>query len=310
MKDKIISINKVFKIYKEKYIDLVALNDLNLEVFQEEILSIMGPSGSGKSTLLNQIGGIDFPTSGQIVSCGKDLSQLNDNELSDYRKFDVGYLFQDFNLSPVLTALDNVILPMKIAGVLNREEMKKSAIELLDEVGLRNRINHKPNQLSGGEKQRIGLLVAIANSPQVLLADEPTGELDSVNSNEVLEIMKKLQQEKGFTIIIVTHNNLVSKIANRLLQLKDGKVVGNFILDIDTSGIEQPNIEIDSKTALKNLFPPKKCISCNSTSLNVKNGKYNPRIQAKTSSGYVNMSLGFAICNNCNEINWGYITEE
>ena len=245
----IIEIQNLIKVYKQGPIEVIALQDLNLEVNREEILCIMGPSGSGKSTLLNQIGAIDKPTGGKIISCGKEITKLSDKELNSYRTFDVGFLFQDFNLSPVLSALDNILLPMKIAKKLSHEEQRRHALDLLKKVELEQRKDHKPHELSGGEKQRIALLSAIANQPRVLIADEPTGELDSNTTDEILKLLKEINSEYGLTNIFVTQNEGVSRIADRVLQLRDGRISSLFSLKIEGNK-ETPTFELDANYVL------------------------------------------------------------
>ncbi len=298
----IVEIKDLIKIYKTGSIEVIALNNLNLEVKREEILCIMGPSGSGKTTLLNQIGSIDQPSSGKIISCGKEISKLPEKELTSYRTFDVGFLFQDFNLSPVLTAEENIILPMKIAGKLSREAQRTRANELLKRVNLQARSNHKPNELSGGEKQRVALLAALANEPRLLISDEPTGELDSKSTEEILNLLKEFRSELGLTNIIVTHNNNVSKIADRVLHLKDGKIASAFDLNLKADG-ETASFELDSNMILKNLYPPKVCINCKSSDLKLQEPSSTFQIYARSTYGLTEVKFGHALCKSC-----GFIT--
>ena len=306
----IIEIKNLVKVYKQKNIEVQALRGINLNIDREEIISIMGPSGSGKTTLLNQIGAIDDPTAGEIISCGKELHNLNEKELTSYRTFDVGFLFQEFNLSPVLTASENIRLPMKIAKKLTAEEQQRKVDSLLKRVGLKNRANHKPDELSGGEKQRIGLLCAIANEPRVLIADEPTGELDSETSKEILDLLKELQSEYGLTCVLVTHNPLVSRIADNILQLKDGNIVGSYEIKFSENGrsevIEAPSFELDSGIVLKHLFPPVECEKCHKTDFDYREPLEGPEIYARSSIGMLSVKMGFAICKNCQHVNWGF----
>lgn len=301
----IIDIQNLIKVYKQGSLEVIALQDLNLKVNREEILCIMGPSGSGKSTLLNQIGAIDRPTGGKIISCGKEITKLKEKELDSYRTFDVGFLFQDFNLSPVLSAIDNILLPMKIAKKLSHEEQKKHALDLLKRVDLDRRKDHKPHELSGGEKQRIALLSSIANEPRLLIADEPTGELDTVTTEEILKLIKEINKEFGITNIIVTHNPAVSRIADRVLQLRDGRISSVFSLNI-TEGKETPSFELDSNYVLKHLYPPKSCEKCNSNKIDLQTPQKNPEIFARSSHGLINVQIGFGRCIACNFINWGF----
>ena len=302
----IVEIKNLIKIYKTGSIEVVALQDLSLNVVREEILCIMGPSGSGKTTLLNQIGAIDRPSSGTITSCGKDLTKMKENELANYRAFDIGFLFQDFNLNPVLTAQDNIILPMKIAGRLSREEQNKKATELLKRVDLKERANHKPHELSGGEKQRIALLSAVANEPRILIADEPTGELDSTTTEEILNLLKDFNKEFGITNVIVTHNPLVSKIADRILNLRDGRFASEYNLNIDREKGETPSFEMDSNIVLQYLYPPQKCSNCSSEELKLQKPADNPLFYARSTHGLKDVKIGFAHCAKCSHINWGF----
>ncbi|MEM3090967.1 MAG: ABC transporter ATP-binding protein [Candidatus Bathyarchaeia archaeon] len=211
------------KTYMLGKVPVEALRGVNLKVEEGEFLSILGPSGSGKSTLLNLIGALDKPTSGKILIENVDISTLNDGQLAHLRR-KVGFVFQFFNLIPRFTARQNVELPMAIAG-LNGEERRKRAEELLETVGLRERMNHKPAELSGGEQQRVAIARALANNPRFLLMDEPTGNIDSKNAYEIMQLVKKLNREKGVTIIMVTHDQRLAKEANRTLHMLDGVIV-------------------------------------------------------------------------------------
>lgn len=203
-----------------------ALRGINLKVENGEFLSILGPSGSGKSTLLNLIGALDKPTSGKLFIDGADLSKLNDNQLTDIRH-KIGFVFQFFNLIPRLTALENVELSMAIAGI-SREERKKRAQELLENVGLKDRINHKPAELSGGQQQRVAVARALANNPRFLLMDEPTGNVDSKTAREIITLIKTLNED-GVTIIMVTHDQNLSRIAKRTIHVMDGQITSDMV---------------------------------------------------------------------------------
>ena len=301
----IIEVENLIKVYKQGSLEVIALQDLNLKVNRGEILCIMGPSGSGKTTLLNQLGAIDRPTGGKINSCGKEITKLNEKELNAYRTFDIGFLFQDFNLSPVLSALDNILLPMKIAKKLTREQQHNKAIELLKRVNLEQRKDHKPHELSGGEKQRVALLSAIANEPRILIADEPTGELDSTTTEDILKLLKEISNDYGLTNVIVTHNAAVSRIADRVLQLKDGRISSLFSLKIQ-EGKETPSFELDSNYVLKHIYPPVNCEKCNSTDLFLQQPNKDPEIHARSSHGLISVQLGFGSCKSCNYVNWGF----
>jgi len=221
----VISTNDLTKIYQMGSIDIFALNRVNLDVYEGQLITLMGVSGSGKSTLLHIIGGIDDSTAGTVRSCGKVLQELSYYELADYRRKNVGFVFQFENLSPILTAMENIELPMRILG-LPRETRKKRVNELLDWVNMKKRANHPPHALSGGERQRIAVLIALANDPKLILADEPTGELDSSNTRMIADLFKRLNSEFGKTILIVTHNPQLGKIGDKILEMKDGQITG------------------------------------------------------------------------------------
>ncbi len=211
------------KTYMLGKVPVEALRGVNLKVEKGEFVSILGPSGSGKSTLLNLIGALDKPTSGKLLIENVDISTLNDGQLADLRR-KVGFVFQFFNLIPRFTARQNVELPMAIAG-LNRDERRKRAEELLETVGLKERMNHKPAELSGGEQQRVAIARALANNPRFLLLDEPTGNIDSKNAYEIIQLIKRLNLEKRVTAIMVTHDQHLAKEANRAVHMLDGVIV-------------------------------------------------------------------------------------
>lgn len=222
--EKIIELKEVWKIYKMDEIDFPALSGMNLEVNKGEFLAVVGSSGSGKSTALNAIGALDVPTKGVIYLDGKDISKLSESELAQIRGKKIGFVFQSFHLIPSLSALDNVMLPMMFQRISIAERIKK-AKELLISVGLGDKLNNFPSQLSGGQRQRVAIARALANDPDVILADEPTGNLDSKTGIEILSMLKKLNKEKKKTLIIVTHDEKISKEADRIAYLEDGKVV-------------------------------------------------------------------------------------
>lgn len=223
-KDIIIKLDNVWKIYEMGEVEVPALRGLNLDVKKGEFLSIMGPSGSGKSTAMNMIGALDIPTKGSIYLDGKDISTLTESDLAQLRGKKVGFIFQQFNLIPTLSALENVALPM-IFQDISREERSERARKLLEKVELGERIDHRPNELSGGQQQRVAIARSLCNNPEVILADEPTGNLDSKTGNTVMDFLKKLRKEEGKTIIMVTHDPNVAKHADREEFLKDGKIV-------------------------------------------------------------------------------------
>ncbi len=218
----LISLRKIFKIYKMGTSNVTALNDINLQISHGEYLSIMVPSGSGKSTLMNILGCLDTPTTGQYFLNDENISSLNENQLAIIRNRSIGFIFQTFNLLSTDTALHNVELPMLYAGV-NNSVRKDLAHQALIDVGLGHRINHKPNEMSGGERQRVAIARALVNSPPILLADEPTGNLDSRTGSEIMEIFQKLFQN-GKTIILVTHDPGVAHHALRIVKIMDGEI--------------------------------------------------------------------------------------
>lgn len=217
----LIELIDVYKYYVMGLTTIKALNGINLKIDKGEFISIVGPSGSGKTTLLNIIGLLDRPTKGKVILENKDVSSLNDNELSSLRAEKIGFIFQTFNLIPNLTAKENVELASAFSNKVRDSE--KKVLELLKIVGLEDRANHRPSQLSGGEQQRVAIARALMNDPIILLADEPTGNLDSKTSLEILEIFKMLNK-RGVTILLVTHNMMLAEEANRILYIKDGKI--------------------------------------------------------------------------------------
>ncbi|MEM2080980.1 MAG: ABC transporter ATP-binding protein [Candidatus Bathyarchaeia archaeon] len=210
------------KTYMLGKVPVEALRGVNLKVESGEFLSILGPSGSGKSTMLNLLGALDKPTSGKLLIDGVDIATLNDNQLSDLRRR-VGFVFQFFNLIPRFTARENVELVMSIAGV-GKAERRKRAEELLEAVGLKDRMNHKPAELSGGQQQRVAIARALANNPKFLLMDEPTGNVDSKTAREIMNLIKRLNEERGVTIIMVTHDQHLAREAKRVVQMFDGLI--------------------------------------------------------------------------------------
>ncbi len=222
-----IKAENLIKIYKVGDAEVNALGGVNLEVEKGEFVSIVGASGSGKSTLLHILGGLDKPTEGSVYIDGRNLSEMSDDELAEIRCLKIGFVFQFHNLIPTLTALENVELPMIFAKV-STEERKRRAKKLLESVGLDDRMNHLPSQLSGGQQQRVAIARALANNPEVILADEPTGELDSKNSHLIMKTLSELRENYGVTIIVVTHDMEMAKYADRIIKMKDGKIVGEI----------------------------------------------------------------------------------
>jgi ABC-type lipoprotein export system ATPase subunit len=220
-----IVVKDLIKVYKIGKSEVIALRGLDCTIKEAQVLAIMGPSGCGKTTLLNIIGGLDRPTAGSVKIDGMNLVDLNDAELVKHRRERVGIVFQFFNLVPTLTARENIELPMRLAGK-SSAHMKERTDSLLRLVDMQPRADHKPDELSGGEQQRIGLATALANDPPILLADEPTGELDTVTGHQILLLLKQLRDEYKKTVVIVTHDNRIGEIADTVMTIVDGKITG------------------------------------------------------------------------------------
>ena len=220
----LIELRNVSKDYQMGEVLVKALDKVNLKIDKKDFVSIMGPSGSGKSTILNMIGLLDKPTSGKIFLNNTDISQLRSSELAKLRRDNIGFIFQFFNLYPSLSAFQNVELPMIISD-MDSDERKNRALELLNKVGLKERVNHLPSQMSGGEIQRVSIARAMSNNPDIILADEPTGNLDTKTGKEITDILRKLNKEFGVTLILITHEKFISKVAERIIYLKDGKII-------------------------------------------------------------------------------------
>jgi putative ABC transport system ATP-binding protein len=224
MRDTIIKLEDVWKTYQMGNVKVNALQGINLSIKDGEFVSIMGPSGSGKSTMMNMVGCLDVPSKGRIFLDKKNIAKLHESELAQIRGRRIGFIFQQFNLIPTLTALENVMLPMSFQNK-PLEERKKRAAELLEMVSLGDRLDHKPSELSGGQQQRVAIARALANDPEVILADEPTGNLDSVTGIKFMGFLRELNKKEGKTIIMVTHDAETAKYADRSEYLKDGKII-------------------------------------------------------------------------------------
>jgi putative ABC transport system ATP-binding protein len=224
----VIQTNNLFKIYQQGDIEVRALNDVSIDFKQGEFTAIVGPSGSGKTTFLNAIGGLDTPTSGNVMINNTDITKLKSNQLIDFRLRNIGFVFQAYNLIPVLTAKENVEFIMLMQGD-SVSKRSARAIELLDSVGLEDKLYRRPGQLSGGQQQRVAVARALASKPQFVLADEPTANLDSASTTNLLDIMYRLNQEEKMTFIFSTHDQRVIDRAKRIITLEDGKVLSDII---------------------------------------------------------------------------------
>jgi putative ABC transport system ATP-binding protein len=231
MNMKVLELKNVNKIYNSSEVNVHAVNDVSLEFTEAEFVAIVGPSGSGKTTLLNMIGGLDLPTSGEIIIGGTNLSKLKSSQLIDFRLRNIGFVFQSYNLIPVLTAKENVELIMTLQKWPEKERDERT-IELLKAVGLGDRINSRPSKLSGGQQQRVAVARALASKPKFILADEPTANLDSKSATTLLEIMEKLNHEEKITFIFSTHDPRVVKMAHRVITLEDGKVISDDVREL------------------------------------------------------------------------------
>jgi len=221
--DVVIKLTNLGKIYKTGDEDTVALDDIGLTVRKNEFVAIMGPSGSGKSTLMHILGLLDVPTSGRYLLAGRDVSKLNKNQQAEIRNREIGFVFQQFNLLPRTTVLDNVLLPT----IYSREkDARTRAEELIKKVGLGDRIKHKSNQLSGGQVQRVAVARALITNPSIILADEPTGNLDTKKSREIMKLFQEINEE-GATIVLITHEENIAKFAKRIIKLEDGKIISD-----------------------------------------------------------------------------------
>lgn len=229
--EELVEIQDMCKIYNPGENEVRALDHVDLKISRNEFVAIIGQSGSGKSTLMNMLGCLDVPTTGRYILNGQDVSHLTDDDLSDIRNKEIGFIFQGFNLIAGLTALENVELPLIYRGVGKKERIRLSEIAL-EKVGLKERMNHKPSEMSGGQQQRVAIARAIAQAPPIILADEPTGNLDTGSTKEIMEILKDLHKE-GRTIILITHDNEIAARAKRIIRIMDGRIVADIINDVE-----------------------------------------------------------------------------
>ena len=233
----LVEVRDMCKIYNPGENEVRALDHVNLKISRGEFVAIIGHSGSGKSTLMNMLGCLDVPTSGSYYLNGKDVSHLTDDELSDIRNLEIGFIFQGFNLIPNLTARENVELPLVYRGV-GRKEREALALDALETVGLSHRIDHKPNEMSGGQQQRVAIARAIAARPPVILADEPTGNLDSHSTQDIMSVLKDLHKS-GRTVILITHDNDIAAQVKRVIRIKDGRIEADYMNEGETEGYEK-----------------------------------------------------------------------
>lgn len=224
---KMIEIKELSKVYRMGKEKVVALNKVSFNIEDGEFVAIVGPSGSGKSTLMHLVGGLDSPTKGSITVDGKDISKLKDKDMAKYRNEKIGFVFQAFNLENTQTALENVMMPLIFSGV-SKKERKERALKALELVGLKDKVKHKPTEMSGGQRQRVSIARAIVNKPQIIFADEPTGNLDSKTGENIMNLFQELNG-KGYTIIMVTHNPIEAQKAKRMVKIMDGVIIDDVV---------------------------------------------------------------------------------
>lgn len=223
-REPVIQVKNLYKIFRVGSSKVRALNGVDLTIYRGEFCAIVGTSGSGKSTMLNMLAGLEKPTKGEVIISGQHLEQMNENQLVRFRREKVGFIFQSFNLLGTMNAIENVALPLTFRGV-DKKKREEKAIEMLKLVGLPKHMKHKPNEMSGGQQQRVGVARALVLDPEIIFADEPTGNLDSNTSAEVLKLMRKIVQEKNQTLVMVTHDNHLAGFADRIFHIIDGKIV-------------------------------------------------------------------------------------
>ncbi len=240
MSNEIISLSHISRMYNVGSETIYALRDISLKIYKNEYVALMGPSGSGKSTLMNMLGCLDTPTTGEYILNGLSVAQMSDNELAEVRNKEIGFVFQTFNLLPRQSALENVMLPL-VYGGMNKVERKEKAEYALEQVSLKDRMLHKPNELSGGQRQRVAIARALVNNPAIILADEPTGNLDSKTSYEIMGLFEAIHKN-GNTIIVVTHEEDIAKYAHRIVRMKDGLVENDAV----NENIRKVNIPVQT----------------------------------------------------------------
>lgn len=278
----IVELVDVVKVYRlGEGVEVQALRGVSLNIEKGEFVSIQGPSGAGKTTLLNIIGGLDKPTSGRVIIDGTDITNLGEKELARFRREKIGFIFQTYNLVPLLTALENVELPMMLSGRFSEAEAQRRAEELLALVGLEERMHHRPTQLSGGEQQRVAIARALANEPAIILADEPTGNIDRTSGQRIINLMKNLNETLNQTFIIVTHDPMVAEQTRRRFYLVDGKIYSKPLKI--TSKVSDVTLDEERRRL---LLAELKWLKTSINYLENKKESLNPEIYVKTISSY------------------------
>jgi len=278
----IVELVNVVKVYRlGEGVEVPALRGVSLKIDKGEFVSVQGPSGSGKTTLLNMIGGLDKPTEGRVIIDGVDITNLGEKELAHFRREKIGFIFQTYNLVPLLTALENVELPMMLSGKFSESEVRRRAEELLALVGLEERMHHRPTQLSGGEQQRVAIARALANEPAIILADEPTGNLDQVSGQRIINLMKNLNETLNQTFIIVTHDPMVAEQTERKFYLVDGKIYNKPLKVV--SNVSDVTLNEERRRL---LLAELKWLKTSINYLESKKDSLDPEIYVKTISNY------------------------
>ena len=278
----IVELVNVVKVYRlGEGVEVPALRGVSLKIDKGEFVSVQGPSGSGKTTFLNMIGGLDKPTEGRVIIDGVDITNLGEKELAHFRREKIGFIFQTYNLVPLLTALENVELPMMLSGKFSESEVRRRAEELLALVGLEERMHHRPTQLSGGEQQRVAIARALANEPAIILADEPTGNLDQVSGQRIINLMKNLNETLNQTFIIVTHDPMVAEQTERKFYLVDGKIYNKPLKVV--SNVSDTTLNEERRRL---LLAELKWLKTSINYLESKKDSLDPEIYVKTISNY------------------------